>query len=101
VRDSGAVEKVTGGAGPVLGVWDDPQLTEQKVQLDPGSRLVLYTDGVLDAHSGKELTEDGLATMLSKHGEASAAATVAAIERDVIGAEEGRDDMAVLVIRVP
>ena len=101
VRDSGAVEKVEGGAGPVLGVWDEPELIEQTVRLDPGSRLVLYTDGVLDAKSGKEITEDGLAAMLSRLVEADAAATVAAIERHVIGAGEGRDDLAVLVLRVP
>jgi PAS domain S-box-containing protein len=101
VRDSGAVEKVDGAAGPVLGVWDEPQLAEQKLRLDPGSRLVLYTDGVLDAKSGTEMTEDGVAAMLSKLGGADAAATVAAIEREVIGPGEGRDDLAVLVIRVP
>jgi serine phosphatase RsbU (regulator of sigma subunit) len=101
VRASGAVERVEGGAGPVLGVWDEPELTEQKVRLEPGSRMVLYTDGVLDAHPSRELTEDGLAAILSRFGESDAAATVAGIEREVIGADEGRDDMAVLVIRVP
>ncbi len=101
VRASGAVERVEGGGGPVLGVWDEPELTEQKVLLEPGSRMVLYTDGVLDADPSKELTEDGLAVILSRLGESDAAATVAGIEREVIGSEEGRDDMAVLVIRVP
>ncbi len=63
--------------------------------------MVLYTDGVLDADPSKELTEDGLAVILSRLGESDAAATVAGIEREVIGSEEGRDDMAVLVVRVP
>ena len=102
VHDSGAVETVEGGAGPVLGVWEEPELVEQEVRLEPGSRLVLYTDGVLDADPRRELTEGDLAAILSRLGECDAAATVAGIEREVIGDRaEARDDMAVLVLRVP
>jgi serine phosphatase RsbU (regulator of sigma subunit)/PAS domain-containing protein len=100
VRAGGAVEAIEGGGGPVLGVWEEPQLSEQMVRLDAGARMILYTDGVLDARSSSELTEEGLATIVSGLADADAAATVAAIERSVIGpGEAGRDDMAVLVIR--
>ncbi len=57
------------------------------MRLAPGSRLVLYTDGVLDADPSKELTEGDLAVILSRLGESDAAATVAGIEREVVGSE--------------
>ena len=53
VRDEGGVEPIEGGAGPVLGVWESPDLAEQHVRIEPGSRIVLYTDGVLDARPGR------------------------------------------------
>ena len=101
VHQSGAVEELEGGAGPVLGVWEDPELVEQHVRLGPGDRMVLYTDGVLDADPDSELTESDLAAILSHMGECDAAATVAGVEREVVGTGEPRDDMAVLVVRVP
>ncbi len=100
VRDEGGVEPIEGGAGPVLGVWESPDLAEQHMRIEPGSRIVLYTDGVLDARQVGELTERGLAELLAGLGEGDAASTVAGIENSVIGPDEqGRDDMAVLVLR--
>jgi serine phosphatase RsbU (regulator of sigma subunit) len=82
-------------------VWDDLELTEEEIRLQPGQRLVLYTDGVLDAQRSAELTERGLAHLLGGFAAGSAAETVAQIERAVLGeaAGEGRDDIAVLVLR--
>ena len=64
VDDGGEVTPVAGGRGPVLGVWDDLELTEEEIRLQVGRRLVLYTDGVLDAQRSAELTERGLAHLL-------------------------------------
>lgn len=101
VEDGGAVTPVGGNGGRVLGVWDDLELTEEEIRLQPGQRLVLYTDGVLDAQRSAELTERGLAHLLGGFAAGSAAETVAQIERAVLGeaAGEGRDDIAVLVLR--
>jgi serine phosphatase RsbU (regulator of sigma subunit) len=37
------------GQGQMLGIFSNPVLDEQVIQLDPGSKLVIYTDGVTDA----------------------------------------------------
>ena len=79
------MDELEGGRGPVLGVWDEPELAEQHVRLGPGDRMVLYTDGVLDADRDKELTESDLAAILCQAGECDAAAdTVAGVEREVV-----------------
>jgi serine phosphatase RsbU (regulator of sigma subunit)/PAS domain-containing protein len=99
VDDGGTVTPIAGGGGPVLGIWDDPKLAEEEVRLEVGQRLVLYTDGVLDAQRSTPLTERGLAHLLGGFSAGSAADTVAQIERSVLGDTVGRDDIAVLVLR--
>ena len=91
-----------GGQGALLGVWEVADLDEEVVHLGVGERLVLYTDGVLEAGAPEaELGEDGLAALLATTGRGSAAATVASIEGAVIarGDASPRDDIAVLVVR--
>jgi serine phosphatase RsbU (regulator of sigma subunit) len=97
----GSVTRIAGGHGVVLGIWDQPDLEQERVELAPGERLVLYTDGVLDADPDQELTEEAFAGLLSQVAESSAAETVTLIEREVVqgGALRNRDDVAVLVIR--
>jgi serine phosphatase RsbU (regulator of sigma subunit) len=101
VVGDGAVRQVAGGEGALLGVWDDPHLGEESVALPAGHRLVMYTDGVLDAQPDAELTESELAEILAASTAVTAADTVAVVERAAIGdaATPGRDDIAVLVLR--
>ena len=97
----GGVTRVVGGRGVVLGVWDEPDLEQEQVELAVGERLVLYTDGVLDADPARELTEEGFAQLLREGPRASAAETVGHVERVVVagGPERARDDIALLVLR--
>lgn len=102
IGPDGVVQRVGGGAGTVLGVWEQADLEQERVELAPGERLVLYTDGVLDADRSRELTEDAFAEVLGREAAlGSAADTVRAVERAVIpgGDEPGRDDVALLVVR--
>ena len=102
VGGDGTVTRIAGGHGVVLGIWDQPDLEQERVELAPGERLMLYTDGVLDADPEHELTEAAFGDMLGRTTEDEAAAdTVSLIEREVVqgGALRGRDDVAVLVIR--
>jgi PAS domain S-box-containing protein len=101
VNDGGEVSPVPGGTGPVLGVWDELELTSERIRLNAGQRLVLYTDGVLDAQHSDELTERGLAHLLGGFTAETSADTVREIERAVLGdaGGVGRDDIAVLVLR--
>lgn len=41
------------GNGRFLGMWPSPSVEEQQVQLQPGDRLVLFSDGVPDARNGQ------------------------------------------------
>ena len=101
VAADGSVTRIAGGHGVVLGIWDQPDLEQERVELAPGERLVLYTDGVLDADPEQELTEDAFADLLGTVADGTAAETVSLVEREVVqgGALRGRDDVAVLVIR--
>ena len=50
LRSTGAVESI-GSHGTLLGVADDPELSDTTVELHPGDSLVLYTDGLTDAYA--------------------------------------------------
>ncbi len=101
VAAGGTVSRV-GGRGALIGAWEEPKLEEDVIELLPGERLVLYTDGVVEAGSPHhDLAEEGLVELLEGAPNAGSAATVTAIERAVAGRTAGppRDDIAVLVLR--
>ena len=50
-RASGTLEQLDQATGLVLGVIEDATYREAKVQLRPGDSLVLYTDGITEAHN--------------------------------------------------
>jgi serine phosphatase RsbU (regulator of sigma subunit) len=101
IGPDGEVTRVSGGGGVVLGVWGQPDLEQEHVELAVGERLVLYTDGVLDADPARELTEERFAELLSAACEGAAADTVGHVEREVVagGPARARDDIALLVLR--
>ncbi|HET7620158.1 MAG TPA: SpoIIE family protein phosphatase [Vicinamibacterales bacterium] len=50
VRADGAIERLDSG-GPVLGVFPNATYEQAQVVLGPGDRLVLFTDGIIEARS--------------------------------------------------
>lgn len=103
VRASGEVE-TTGEPGTLLGVFEDPSLTDRVLDLRPGDALVLYTDGVTDERRGdEEFGEGRLRRLLATLAGATAEHIADAIERAVVRFRTGdpKDDVAVLVLRVP
>ncbi len=64
-----SVERIPHEPGMSLGLWDVIRLDEQLVPLEPGSTLVLYTDGMTDCRDpngvpfGIERIKSALATM--------------------------------------
>ena len=96
-----------GGQGTLLGLLEGDQLglSEERIDLAPGDRLVLYTDGLVDSLSpeGESYGEERLKAFLAVHGDLppnelcdAAFAELAAFQ----GGAEQYDDMAVLAIQV-
>ena len=87
-----------------MGVFDDANLTEQEVRLEPGDALVLYTDGVVEARSpaGFFFGEERLMALLRSSVTLDASTIASRIEDAVLNFQEQapRDDIAVLVLRV-
>jgi serine phosphatase RsbU (regulator of sigma subunit) len=94
-----------GRPGRAIGVFDEADLTEQEVHLPPGDALVLYTDGVDEARSpdGTFFGEERLAALLRSCADLGAQAIAERVESAVSDFQEDnlRDDVAVLVLRVP
>lgn len=92
--------------GLILGVLEDVSHEAGSVALEPGDRLVMYTDGISEADDGRgELYgEDRLSALLAQMGPELDARSIAqrildAVERH-LGAEEAQDDRTLVVLRV-
>ena len=101
LRADGRVE-TAGSPGTLLGIVDDPDVSEQALELGPGDALVLFTDGVSEATDADRANGTGrIEAFLASCAGCGAAAIADAIESDAVAAQGGtaRDDVAVLVIR--
>ena len=88
---------------PALGLLRDSPFTSAHFQLQPGDRLVLYTDGVTEAiNAAHELYGSArLEELLAHHAEDSAEEITTAVIRDVrshSGDQEPADDLTVLAL---
>jgi len=91
--------------GRALGVFPDPELGQRKVRLESGEAAVFYTDGLVEARGpdGSFFGEERLRDLLRSCAGLDAP-TVAERLRDAVleyGEGNPRDDLAVLVLRVP
>ena len=88
--------------GLVLGIDGGQEYTESRAELPPGTSLVLYTDGVIEARRDGELYGDDRldALLAERHGlpARALAAAVAEDAREFAGGDLS-DDLAVVVIR--
>jgi PAS domain S-box-containing protein len=102
LRQDGRVEML-GTPGTLLGIVDEPQLSEAETLLEPGDALVLYTDGVIEASPGDDaFGPERFADFVSTLAGSDAPAIAERIEEAVLDVQSGdlRDDVAVLVVRV-
>jgi serine phosphatase RsbU (regulator of sigma subunit) len=79
--------------GSVIGLLPAPPLTQNRIPLEPGDRVVFYTDAIVEAANpaGETLDVDGLRSFLSQHSELPIQPLVERIYR--LGLEHsGRDD---------
>ena len=104
VRADGSVE-VLAPPGRALGIFPDPGLEVQKVSLRPGDAVVFYTDGIVEARGpdGSFLGEERLLALLRSCAGLGAPAIAQRLREATLEYGEGnaRDDLAVLVLRVP
>jgi sigma-B regulation protein RsbU (phosphoserine phosphatase) len=69
LQRDGRVERIPHDVGMSLGLWDVIRLDERTVQLEPGSTLVLFTDGMTDCRDpngvafGLQRIKDALSDM--------------------------------------
>jgi len=96
-----------GGEGAFLGFVDDMDLalTEERIALAPGDRLVLYTDGLTDAQSsdGRAFGLERLVELLQAHAELPPGELCTAVFASLAayqGSAEQYDDMTMVVVQV-
>lgn len=101
VAGDGAVTPV-GAAGDLLGVLADVDLVERTFRLAPGDSLLLYTDGVVEAHGPAGLFgEARLREVLASAAGLTADALASRLAQAVTGYRTGgADDLALLVLRL-
>jgi sigma-B regulation protein RsbU (phosphoserine phosphatase) len=102
LRD-GAISRV-GATGSLLGMLDTVTVEDSRFTLEPGDVLVLHTDGVTEARHGTVFfDEDGLDRFLASTPATSARELSNRIAHHVVAIQAGqpRDDIALIVARVP
>jgi integral membrane sensor domain MASE1 len=99
VRARGEVEEV-GEAGTLLGIWPDPVLADQRVELLPGDALVLFTDGLSERRDPGEDRTVRIRQLLRGGSDASASETATRLGQLALSDDGGPDDdVAVVVLR--
>lgn len=96
----GTVIELEPGA-PVIGVFVDAAFNDSSVILNPGERLILYTDGIIEARrQGKFFGEAGLMRSIKKHAKEPIEQLPPAIFKEVSKFTGGAlaDDVALLAV---
>jgi phosphoserine phosphatase RsbU/P len=102
-RTGGSVEALAGTGGLALGAMPGVAFPDHAVQLLPGDRLVLYTDGVTEAFNSADEAygTKRLIAEIEAHGGGAAAALVERISRSVTtfaGTAPQSDDITLTVL---
>ena len=90
--------------GTLLGVVDRPRLVQERFELAPGDLAVFYTDGVTEEYDRAGISGEGrVVSTLWEAADLDAEGVADRIYKEVVEFSTGppRDDMALLVLRVP
>lgn len=102
LRARGGVEFI-GEGGPPVGMLDGVHFTATPLALDPGDRLLLYSDGIVEAElpGGRLLDDAGLVDLLGDHTGVATADLLPRLVEGLANATAGepwRDDVSALVV---
>ncbi|QPP10388.1 SpoIIE family protein phosphatase [Streptomyces bathyalis] len=106
LRHSGSAEYIPTPGGQLIGVLAAPDVATTSVHLSPGDTLLLYTDGLTEAHtasdSGDRYGDEALLGYADVLAPCTASDVVSAITQLLDAFGEGLvDDTAVLALGVP
>jgi sigma-B regulation protein RsbU (phosphoserine phosphatase) len=101
---AGEVTPLT-GQGFLLGIMPDEVYRERQVQLEPGDKLLLYTDGLIEARNeiGETFDAARLTACVNEHAAEPAdrlTAAVMASHKQFCGAQPLGDDVTVLAVEL-
>lgn len=101
-RADGAIERLSDG-GMVLGLFDDAEYVQGRVQLQPNDNLVVFTDGFSETWNpaGEELGEDGLVAMIRQSPGLTASSLRDVVHEGLAAFSEGEkatDDRTLIVV---
>ena len=102
VHSDGQMETLPAG-GPPVGLFPDAEFPESGIVLSPGDKVVIYSDGVSEAHNAAEqqFGEERLAEAVAKNASADAGEMFRAIEDAITTFTAGasqKDDLTLLVL---
>ena len=101
-RADGSVEEIA-VEGTLLGLVDDPALTDVRTELAPGDALLLYTDGVTEAAAPQRVwSPEDLLEVVAELSGGSAQSLIDHVADAALSGLAGppRDDVAMLALRV-
>jgi serine phosphatase RsbU (regulator of sigma subunit) len=102
IKAGGAITTF-GQPGTLIGVFEEPTLHEESLDLHAGDAVVLYTDGVTEARRGSAvLGESGLRAALVRSASGSADEIADAIQQAALDFQDSdaRDDIAIVVVKI-
>jgi sigma-B regulation protein RsbU (phosphoserine phosphatase) len=104
LRADGTADFLPTPGGMLVGILERPVFAAATTELHPGDTLLLYTDGLTEAHTavGPRYSEDDLLAFARRLAPAGARQTVTALSGLLAGFGDGLDDdTALLVLGAP
>ena len=104
VDGSGIVRMLEEGGGPPVGLFAGLAYSRETIDVEPGSVLVLYTDGVSEAEdeNQEEFGTDRLSIVVSRNSKKSSKEIHTAIRdalREFVGETPANDDSTMMVLK--
>ena len=104
IKENGEIKAFPMPTQPIVGIVDEYDFDEEKMQLNEGDALVLFTDGVTEAMNPafEEFGEPRFEETLRKASSADCQAIIDATKEDLaafVGEAEQSDDITMLVLR--